>query len=240
MSPRLALVALLLAAPLAAQDLDRADRLAREGRLDEARGEVMAWWSGPGADRPAREEVQHALWLRGLLTLDPSQAMLDYTRLVVEHPVGEFTARALLRLARIAEARGDEAVARRHFEVLRRDHPRSPHVAEAAAWLEAHPAPEESAARATPPPADPASRGDWAVQLGAFSQPPRAADLAQRARERGFDTRVVTTPGTDLMRVRVGRFTARDGASALQERLRALGFDALVVDDASEERAAGG
>lgn len=236
-----------LAAPLSAQDLDRAEALAREGRLEEARTHVSAWWNGPGAEGAPRSELQQALWLRGVLTLDPTQATLDYTRLVVEHPGSRFTDLALLRLGRIADATGDHRSARRYFEILRRDHPRSPVNAEAREWLDGHPAeagdqdPPSRAPEVRPePPRETPGSGGWAVQLGAFSESARAGALAERVRDAGFEPRLVSTPGTDLARVRVGRFPDPDRAREFRDRLRGLGFDALVVDDAAAERVVSG
>jgi cell division septation protein DedD len=266
--PVVALLALAAGVPaagaparLAGQSLERVDSLTARGRVQEARTELMAWLEGPGTAGPSRDETQRAVWLRGILTLDADQAALDFTRLVVEYPGGPFTDRALLRLGQAAELRNDLAGARRHFEVLARDHPRSPHRAEARGWLDAHPPdqdPAPPADRASPVAAEPApgtapgtapsaggeptpaaaarAAGAYAVQLGAFADSTRAHALAERAREAGFEPRLVTTPGTDLIRVRVGRFPAAAEATTLYDRLRAGGFEAMVVADADRER----
>jgi cell division septation protein DedD len=251
-------------APVAGQGLERVDSLTAAGRVQEAREELMAWLEGPGARSPSREETQRAIWLRGILTLDAAQAALDYTRLVVEYPGGPFTDGALLRLAQAAELENDLPRARRHFEELARDHPRSPLRPQAREWLDAHPpgrdpappvnrsppvaaepapgaAPAAAAPERRPPPSRPApAAGPYAVQLGAFADSVRARTLAQRALDAGFEPRLVTTPGTELVRVRVGRFTGAGEATALYDRLRAGGFEAMVVADADRERAVPG
>jgi cell division protein FtsN len=246
-------------APAAAQSLDQVDALTREGAVAEARDELLAWWEGPGPSA-GRDDQQRALWLRGLLTLDPAQAALDYTRLAVEYPSGPFTDRALLRLAGMARARGDAAAARRHYRTLARDYPNSPARTEARAWLDANP--EEPAAtdpprasepaRSAPPSTTtaatsaPAARAPaataqpFAVQFGAFGERARADDLAGRLGKAGFEPRIVVVEGSDLVRVRMGRFADPADATRLFDRVRAAGFDAMVVTDVARERPAGG
>ena len=240
MSPRVGLtilgLALVLAAPLRAQTLVQVDDLAREGRLDEARRALLDWWDA-SAESAARGELQHAFWLRGALTLDPDEAARDYVRLVVEYPGGPFTARAALRLARFAEARGDVAEADRYLRAVARDHPGSPERLEALAAL-------EDLGQADPPdePADGvagAGSGVFSVQLGAFSDPGRAAMLVDRLRSAGHQPRLANMQGGDLVRVRLGRFERREAAQALADTLVAAGLEAVVVSDAHRERGGG-
>ena len=82
-----------------ATTLPEIEELAQNGRSDEARAALLGWWEESRV-LASREERQFALWLRGRLTVDPSQAVRDFRRLVVEYPGGPFTARALYRLAR--------------------------------------------------------------------------------------------------------------------------------------------
>jgi hypothetical protein len=225
---------LVVATQAAAQSLDHVEERTAAGELAEAREELMAWWNGPRAGANTGER-QRALWLRGLLTLDPSQAELDYTRLVVEHPGGPYTDRALLRLARLAEFRGDAEAARRYYGVLARDYPRSPARDEARAWL-SRPRPAASTEERVAEPAV----GDHAVQLGAFSERSRADALAQTLRAAGREPRIVTVGGFGLIRVRLGRFESEEDALRLRNELRAAGFEAMTVTDATRERPAGG
>ena len=94
-------------------------------------------WDATEADREnaSRRQLQRGLWLRGRLTVDPIQAELDFRRLAVLYPSGQFTPDALLRLAQSSWAMGDEAAARAYVTSLERDYPRSDARERAAAWL---------------------------------------------------------------------------------------------------------
>jgi cell division septation protein DedD len=109
--------------------LERVDELARLGRAEEARALLR--------EGASRRELQRGLWLRGRLTVDPVQAELDYQRLVVLYPSGQFTPEALLRLAQGAFAAGDEEGARRYVATLAMDYPRSDASERAENWLAA-------------------------------------------------------------------------------------------------------
>lgn len=123
--------------PLRAQSgLERVDELARLGRAEEARTLLTEWWEGD-REGASRRELQRGLWLRGRLTVDPVQAELDFQRLVVLYPSGQFTPDALLRLAQGAFATGDEEGARRYVATLDRDYPRSDASERAEIWLAA-------------------------------------------------------------------------------------------------------
>lgn len=143
---RLLLVVFVLAAAswwgggsLAAQDggLDGVEELIVAGRTAEARDALEAWWESR-REAAEGEEWQQALWLRARLTVDPSLARIDYTRLVLEHPGGPYSAGALLRLGQAAAAEGRPSEAARLFDQLLRDYPESPHRLEARRWLDRH------------------------------------------------------------------------------------------------------
>lgn len=223
---RRVVAAALFAAPagLFGQSLDTVEERMAAGEVAEARGLLLAWWDGPRAEA-GREDRQRGHWLRGVLTLDPSQAALDYTRLVVEYPGGPYTDRALHRLAEAARARGDTTEARRHYTILARDYPSSPLRTRARAWLDAHPAD---------------GGGSFAVQAGAFAERARADELAGRLRQAGFEPRLAIVEGSDLVRVRIGRFADASGATRVHDALVEAGFDAMVVRDAARETPAGG
>lgn len=114
--------------------LAEAERLMTDGRFAEARTALEAWYEaeGEGADRIER---QYAIWLRALLTTDPEEAELDYRRLVIEYPGGQYSDGALLRLAQGARAWGDLEATRRYLEILVRDYPLSPLRVEARTFL---------------------------------------------------------------------------------------------------------
>lgn len=247
---------------LAAQEpsLDAVEERMDRGRISGARDALQTWWEESREDA-SPEDRQRALWLRARLTVDPSIARADYTRLALEHPGGPYSAGALLRLGQAAAAAGRPAEATRHFEQLLRDYPESAHRLEARRWLdrnrgsvsglpqvagvESEPSPTSSTGEdpdeASTGGAEAAERGaagPYAVQLGAFSTPQRAGRFARAARERGVEgLRVVRVDGSDLVRVRSGSFASRDGAEALRDRLRERGLEAAVVEDADAEEA---
>lgn len=273
MSARLAVTCflvglLLVGAPATAgaqtSELERIDELAREGRTNEARSALLAWWDG-GYDGVGRDLQQRALWLRARLTMDPEQAMRDYQRLVVLYPAGTFTDQALFRLAQAAHALGDGAQARAHVEALARDHPGSPVRRAAEAWLRdaGDAVPPASTGRSatgvvaseragSPGAGDPAGAGSgradpagaaadgptgvFSVQLGAFGEEPRALSVFDDAREAGFEVRLVRVEGSPLLHVRVGSFDERESAQAMFERLARQGLHAAVVRDQRAER----
>jgi len=129
---------------LAAQDaLDRVESLLDDGRYGEARSSLEAWWEAHGGS-PPRNLLARGLWLRALLTVDPSLAEMEYRRIVVEFPGSEVAEESLMRLARGAEFAGDLAGAERYLEILLRDYPGSPLRVEAQSFrdqLASHPAP---------------------------------------------------------------------------------------------------
>ena len=235
--------ALLVALPAGAQTLDEVNRHLRDGRMQEARTALLAWERA--TDRPGRLDQQRALWLKGILTLDPEQASASYMRLVVEYPGGPFTDRALLRLAMAADVRGEVEEAAEHYTRLARDHPASPLGDDARAWLREHPQALAAAADSDGGGGAPTSRpqaasvGVFAVQLGAFSGPDGAQALADRARDAGFDVRTVRVEGDPFYRVRAGRFEDRTAAEELRDRIRAAGFDATLSANADREQGRG-
>lgn len=240
----LAAALLLVGVPVAAQDapsLDRVEELAGQGRTEEARGMLLAWWSA-AAPSANRRDAQRGLWLRGRLTVDPVQADLDFRRLVIEYPGGPYSDLALFRLAQSAYAAGDSLAAVGNVIRLAREYPNSAARREAEAWLAtAGPAPPRLAAVAVAVavPGDASgSQGAFTVQLGAFSSRGRAEALQRRVSDAGFDARLVTVPGSPLIRVRVGVFDAQQGADAILKRLQDLGFTAAVARDANREERA--
>jgi cell division septation protein DedD len=256
------IAALLVGAPVAlaqAPSLDRAEELARFGRPEEARDVLLGWWAQSSDGAPSRDQ-QRALWLRAQLTVDPAEAVLDYRRLVVLYPRGEYTAQALLRLAQAAHEMGDLGAAREHVQLLRSDFRDAPARREAEAWLrDAGPAPTppertELPVLDQPPPGQAATvpsnadvpaadvtgeeraSGFYYVQLGAFAEEDRAMVVFEQAEEEGVDARVVRVEGSQFFHVRVGRFRLRSDAAAEVERVAEQGLIAALVRDAREER----
>ena len=86
---------------------------------------------------PSRGDLEHGLWLRGRLAIDPVQAELDFQRLIVLYPNGPFAPQAIYRLAQLAFERGEGDSALRHVQALVRDYPTAPRRREAEDWLAA-------------------------------------------------------------------------------------------------------
>jgi cell division septation protein DedD len=239
--------------------IDRAEYLARAGRTEEARVELLRWWEGEYRDA-SRQNVQRGLWLRGSLTVDPAQAEIDFRRLVVEYPGGPYSGQALLRLAQSALAKGDSASAVTHARRLVVEYPIAAGRQEAEEWLarvepllheEAPPSPRVLAAavdttppvtRDSQPPRDTVGSvgsGSHGVQLGAFSGEDRARALHRAATDAGLEARLVRIPGSDLLRVRVGVFGSTEEAAAASRRIQQMGFAVAVVGNVDiEERVA--
>jgi len=225
MNAKRALVGLVLVLALggahaAAQEpptLDRVEELARLGRTEEARVLVGEWWRTAGP-KASRRDAQRGLWLRGQLTSDAAQAVLDFNRLVVEYPGGPWSVMALLRLAQASYAAGDSAAAAAHVERLLLEYPASPVRREAEAWLAtAGPVPGAEGAAAAAAPAA------------------RAESLLGQLADAGFEGRLARVPGSDLVRVRLGRFDSPEGVEAILWAVRDRGFTATVARDAHRE-----
>jgi len=93
---------------------------------------------------------------------------------------------------------------------------------------------EERPARQAPDPAD--ADGDWAVQVGSFSQADNARALRAQLAAADFDafvSRVATDAGT-MHRVRVGPAATRADAEKLLARLRAAGHSGARVVQAAD------
>ncbi len=246
------------ALPAAAQSpLEQVERLTRMGRTEEAREALSEWWEGDRS-RASRRDLQRGLWLRGRLTVDPVQAELDFQRLAVLYPSGDFTADAILRLAQAAWAMGDEESARRHLETLERDYPRSEALERGRAWMaDAGPLPpadqrvRQPAVPTTPRPPAPTSpevaserraaalAGSYSVQLGAFAELERARTLYDSVRADGVEARIVRVEGSNFTHVRVGSFAQRASAVELLDELTRRGISAALVRDERPERPIG-
>ncbi len=254
---------LFWAGQAAAQTLEQVDLLTRDGRVADARAELTAWWDASWDDA-GRDARQKGLWFRGVLTLDPGQAASQFRRLAAEYPGGSWSAAALLRLGQMELLAGDVLGAARYFGDLVRDYPASGARLEAAEWLDANelaieqarlvsargavvPVPVGDARDVDPDPPvvtaagsddedeQPVARGDWAVQLGAFSSTQRAEELAVRAQDAGFEPRVVKVGDSELVRVRVGYFDSAEIAETVYDRIVRAGFEARIVQDVARE-----
>jgi len=235
---------LLAPGPMRAQTplgLTQIDSLVMDGRTEDARQALMMWWDHANAPvnskqrvPTARIELQYAVWLRAVLTVDPVQAAVDYQRLVVEYPAGPYSDRALLRLAQAAEARGDALQAREYLRTLLRDYPTSPARLDAGRMLPSVESLADAAASPTPVPV-PSAAGSWTVQLGAFASLDRARALREEIGAGHLNARIVLVPPSRLIRVRTGRFQSKARAEGLRSALAARGLEATVSGDAIRE-----
>jgi len=222
--------ALVLQQPGDRQVLQAAETALEEGRFSEAREGVEAWWAGGEAGRD-RQTVQHALWLRARLTVDPEAAELLYRRMVVEFPGGAWSDQALLRLASGAQARDDREAAQRYLQILVRDYPASPFRVQARNELSRL---EAQAARPGTGPAPRATEGP--APRAAPPQPTPAAPAAPRADPPPAAAPAPATPPPATGGARQGSFTLQFGAFGESTRARAVagelqraGLDARVV-----------
>ncbi len=230
-------IAVALAAPsLQGQSLAQVESLSRDGRVAEARTELTAWTEASWR-AASREERQEALWYRGVLTLDPAQASRSFRRLAVEYPGSPWSARALLRLARIALLEDDLLEAAARFEDLRRDYPASAARLDAVEWLDENSARvAERRAEAEATVEDAADVGDASVAAEEPS-PTRDEDLAADrtpavdapppALEDRADARDEATSAR--WGVQLGAFGEPERAQALAERVRSAGFTPRLV-----------
>jgi len=234
---------MLLAAPgpseaqASSGDLSRAERLVDEGRFAQARQIVEEWWNDRQRSA-SRQDLQTAIWLRAVLTVDPDMADLDYRRLVVEFPGGAHSDDALLRLSRGAEARGDLAAARRYLSILIRDYPESPHRPEARALLARLPEHAEGVRDAVA-----TARGDRperGTPPGSPRSGPRSGEqepAESRAPQPEVREAPVPAPGEDGLEapdvapyaVQLGAFSTVERADELARRLRAEGLQIRIV-----------
>lgn len=256
----IATAALGLSTPLVAQSpvLSRVEELARSGRAEEARVELLEWWDG-ARDDSSQRDLQLGLWLRGRLTVDPAQAELDFQRLIVLYPSSPYTPQAIFRLAQSGFARGDADAARRHVATLVRDYPSSQSRTDAEAWLASAgpvPTPADGAVPASTPavatgPAStatdsavtppfraarpPAAPLVWFVQFGAFADEDRAFALHQELVAAGLAARLVRVEGSGFLHVRIGRFATREEATAQLDEVTKRGYSAGLVRDERAE-----
>jgi len=130
----MAMAALTMAGPLAAQDnpvLREAVRLAGEGRSQEARRLVDA---EVDRVRPGEPGFVEALYARARIAMHGDSAERDLRRIAIEYPTSPWADDALLLLAQLAMAAGNPASAYALAERLRSDYPDSDIRARAAFW----------------------------------------------------------------------------------------------------------
>lgn len=136
----LAVLAPPLSRPLGAQSsgapadalFARAQRLVNEGRGAEGRALVD---SVLRVTPPTSPRYPDALFWRASLAVTAADAERDYHRIAIEHPLSRRSEDALVRLAQLEMARGDNVQAERHLERLMLEHPGSAGVPRWHYWL---------------------------------------------------------------------------------------------------------
>ncbi len=198
------------------------DQLVRDGRVGPARDILLEWWDEEwGA--ASRSDRERALWLRGRLTLDPSEAASSYRRILTEYPSGAYADQALLRLGYLSAIQGDTVSASRWFTILQRDHPSSPVRLEARAWM-TDPAVTAAVARGTSTRSSAPS--EEVVSPPPVVQPaPRQVEVDPPRTEREDLER----PLSDRYSVQLGAFASEGRAYTLSAQLEQAGFEVRVV-----------
>ena len=220
---------------LAAQDaLDRVEALLDAGRYGSARTTLESWWNAHDGT-PPRTLLARGLWLRALLTVDPSLAEPEYRRLVVEFPGSEMAEESLLRLARSAEFAGDVAGAQRYLQILLRDYPASPHRVEArglqeelAARPTRQPGPDRTPALEPEPEPEPLPEPEPEPEPTPEPEP-EPADTADAQPPTDDAGGALPGPEAGDWAVQLAAYTSRDDASSLLDRLRAAGWEPRLV-----------
>ena len=108
--------------------LARAVNLAQSGRMDSARAVVRRLLA---ALPPSDSVYPEALYVSGILAKDPQAVATPLQRVVIEYGQSPWADDALLRLAQLYAAQGEDATTIRAVERMRRDYPDSPLLARA-------------------------------------------------------------------------------------------------------------
>jgi cell division septation protein DedD len=110
----------------------RAERLVRDGHGETGRALVDTLLAGT---QPGTPEHGQALYWRASLAADAAQAERGYRRVIVEYPATRWAGNALLNLAQLELARGDQEQSLVHLRRFEREYPSHDSRARAAFWL---------------------------------------------------------------------------------------------------------
>ena len=213
------------ATPVSAQSgLEAVEQMTRLGRTEEARAALLDWWDNE-RDDASRRDVQRGLWLRGRLTVDPVQAELDFQRLALLYPSGQFTPDAVLRLAQASWAMGDESDTRRYLETLERDYRRSDAWERAQEWIvDAGP---------LPPPGDtptrPVEPTDQVADVDTTESKAQDSITVEQNVDSPEETEESVAEPVMNYFVQLGAFADEERAVALYEEARGQDIDVRVV-----------
>jgi tetratricopeptide (TPR) repeat protein len=221
---------------------DRARALYLRGTLATAAKEAEEAFLGVVLSYPSTDAAPQALLRlgQGLLAGGEAQRAVGYLeRLRNDYPRSSARETGWLWLARAQLAAGSAreacTTAREGLRSTRSENLRL--LLEIERDRACRTGPSPTTAPAPPPTADAAKKdARFAVQAAAFRERASAIATASQMREKGFDARVVTTPGSDLFRVRFGYFATSAAATDAARRVREAGFTAFVVNDVATER----
>lgn len=110
----------------------RAEQLVREGHGETGRALVDTLLA---RTRPGSAQHAQALYWRASLASDAAEAERGYRRVIVEYPATRWAGDALLNLAQLELARGDQERALVHLYRFEREHPTHESRARASFWL---------------------------------------------------------------------------------------------------------
>ncbi|MFN2564922.1 MAG: SPOR domain-containing protein [Gemmatimonadaceae bacterium] len=110
----------------------RAERLVREGRGEAGRALVDTLLA---ATRRGTAQHAQALYWRASLAGDAAEAERGYRHVIVEYPATRWAGDALLNLAQLEMARGDQEQALVHLHRFEREYPAHESRARASFWL---------------------------------------------------------------------------------------------------------
>lgn len=110
----------------------RAEQLVREGRGEAGRALVDTLLAGT---RPGSMQHGQALYWRASLAADAAEAERGYRRVIIEYPATRWAGDALLNLAQLEMARGDQEQALVHLYRFEREYTSHESRARASFWL---------------------------------------------------------------------------------------------------------
>jgi cell division septation protein DedD len=104
----------------------------REGHGEAGRALVDTLLAAARAGSPAHGQ---ALYWRAALAVDAAEAERGYRRVIVEYPASRWAGDAMLNLAQLELARGDQVQALTHLQRFEREYPGHESRARASFWL---------------------------------------------------------------------------------------------------------
>lgn len=158
-----------------------------------------------------RSEARYALAEGWVKAGRPERAMEELKTLLAESP-GPLEPQALDRLAGLSERLGDAEEAKRATARLQKLRPDAPEVVRR---------PQPPAPAVPVAAVEPAVRGNYAIQIGAFADAERARALLASAKQAGFPRAQLVTQGAGgarLYLVRIGGYPNETGARNAGER----------------------